>query len=302
MDIQEIIEEPILNEDEPGEGIDIDEEMDEADIEEYMMEVLGVDSFATGFSVPGKTKTGFEMDAEQFKVIFSGVSIGGKNNLVTQALETCYDWGPVMRMFLAAVEEYEDMADFKDKIEDSVGRWLRTFSGWGFLSCIVAIETQRHFLNALLQTWATGLLRSKRKVFQTVKYLFKHISGKDLCSLVPRHGVSYKDVEGSTGRRKLFTFFFKAQWHLEVKFIVEKKRVNKDLVDLSSEVVAKYFKPFGDVSILEIPRTLFGNVSVKLKDFQWMRGSTHIVNDCDNKDNYDNAICDVENVEVLDLQ
>merc|ERR1712112_789570 len=289
VEFQEALEQPQEMEEGIEEGVEVQEDVDDMEEEpgeEEGMVLLQMEGFATGFSVPGKTKPGFGMESDEFKIVFTGVTVDGGKNLVTKGLETCYDWRDCMGIVLTAAKDYEDLADIEDKTEEVLRRWLKSFRGWGLLSCMVAVEKHRHFLMALLYTWAnwqeaTGGVRTEQKVFNTVKYVYEHIQGKNIGSMVPEFGVWFEELDSRTEegeRRKSLTFFFKAQWDLEVGFIVEKKRVNDSLVDLAAEAVAKHLEDVEDVTKLEIPKTLFEPMFVKFKDAEWIRGHMRHIN------------------------
>ena len=61
------------------------------------------------------------------------------------------------------------------------------------------------------------------------------------------------------------------QWMLEVKFVFEKKRVNRNLLDFAAEAVAQQMNNEDDIDNLEIPLTLFDVVYDKFKDVEWVR-------------------------------
>ena len=56
-----------------------------------------------------------------------------------------------------------------------------------------------------------------------------------------------------------------------VGFVLEKKRVNRCLVDLAAEAVAKELEHNGCIKKLKIPKTLMDDVFVKFKDCEWIR-------------------------------
>ena len=61
------------------------------------------------------------------------------------------------------------------------------------------------------------------------------------------------------------------QWMLEVKFVFEKERVNRNLLDFAAEAVAQQMNNEDDIDNLEIPLTLFDVVYDKFKDVEWVR-------------------------------
>ena len=106
---------------------------------------------------------------------------------------------------------------------------------------ILDTKMHRHVLLSLAYTssnWdeETGGEFTEEKVFETVKYVYDNMPGKELRTLLPKFGVWFEEIidgRKSTERKKMLTLFFNAKWVLEIKFILEKKRVNNNLVDLA---------------------------------------------------------------------
>ena len=238
---------------------------------------LAMEAFATGFSVPGKTQPGHGLQTERFKIVFQGVTADGEKNMVTRALETCYDWTDVMKKVLGATRSYGCLEDIEDKCEEEVRDWLATFNGWGLLHSLLPLPRYRHFLMALLYTshnWveATGGPKTELKVFNTVKYVYEHIQGKSLGSLVPRLGVWFEEDEELQERRKRLVVMIRAQWTVAATFVVEKKRLNRNLKEFAAEAVARCLWEEEDLLELEVPVSLRPMVRDKYRDVEWVRG------------------------------
>merc|ERR1712117_199153 len=100
------------------------------------------------------------------------------------------------------------------------------------------------------------------------------MKGKELHSLVPKFGVWFEEIidgGNSDERKKHFTIFFNAKWALEVKFVIEEKRVNNTLIDLAAEACVKNVMIEEDILELDIPETLFEVVREKFRDAEWVR-------------------------------
>ena len=152
-------------------------------------------------------------------------------------------------------------------------------SGWGLLSSILDTKLHRHVLLSLAYTsshWDadTGGEFSEEKVFDTVKYVYDNMPGKELHTLVPKFAIWFEEITSGMKemeRRKELTLFFNAKWALEVKFFIEKKRMNQTLVDLAAESVVKNILIEEDICDLPIPETLFPVVLNKFCDIEWVR-------------------------------
>jgi len=243
-----------------------------------------MEGFATGFNLEGKTKPGYYVENENFKLTFSGVMCDERKNIVSHGFECCYDWSFLMNEILASTEDYESRDDVEEKVEKLLKTWLTSFQGWGLLSSMLPTEKHRYFLVSLAYASAywnegTGGPYSSQKIFDTVKYVYEHSPGKEIYHLVPPLGAWFEEivedenemVESKGERSKSFTIFFNAKWVLEIKFILEKKKVNKCLVDIAAEKVASTLIDADDVEDLEIPITLFEKVYDKFKDVEWVR-------------------------------
>lgn len=203
-------------------------------------------------------------------------------NLVAEGLETFYDWSDIMELVSAAVQDQGSMDDVEDTISEAITDWLTTLSGWGLLSTLMPVEKSRHIIAALLYTNAnwnetTGGPRTDLKVFDTVKYVYNHVPGRSVHDLVPRLGVWFQELrpsEKAQERKKRLVVYFKGQWDVQVKFIVEKKRmIGETLAELSCEAVASQVWRLHhlDTKRLELADTLQGVLDRYFHDAQWVR-------------------------------
>ena len=72
-------------------------------------------------------------------------------------------------------------------------------------------------------------------------------------------------------RKKHLSLFLNAKWALEVKFIIEKKRINRSLADLAAEAVVQNILIEEEVEELDIPECLFPRLRTKFADIEWLR-------------------------------
>eukprot|EP00092_Neocalanus_flemingeri_P037119 GFUD01040406.1.p1 GENE.GFUD01040406.1~~GFUD01040406.1.p1 ORF type:complete len:349 (-),score=106.99 GFUD01040406.1:124-1170(-) len=240
-----------------------------------------MEGFATGFSLSSSTKPGFLLENEKYKIQFKGVMCDETKNIVSHGFEYCYDWKEVMELVLAATLKAgnDNITDIEEAVEDAMRTWMTTFQGWGLLSSILPAVAHRHVVLSLAYAsfnWnlETGGDYSEEKVFDAVKLVYDNIEGKQLKSLLPKFGVWFEEiVDGGEReeRNKKFTVFFNAKWLLEVKFIVEKKRVNRNLLELAAEAAVRAIERDDEIENLDIPPALFGVVRDKFRDTEWVR-------------------------------
>ena len=240
-----------------------------------------MEAFATGFSLSSETKPGYSIENDDYKIIFSEVICDQNKNIVSRGFENCYNWKDVMELVLEVADEADTdvLIDIEASTEDAIRDWLVTFSGWGLLSSILDSKIHRHVLLSLAYTssnWdpETGGEFSEEKVFETVKYVYDNMPGKELRTLVPKFSIWFEEISSGRKemeRRKELTLFFNAKWALEVKFFIEKKRMNQTLVDLAAESVVKNILIEEDICDLPIPETLFPVVLNKFCDIEWIR-------------------------------
>jgi len=96
--------------------------------------------FATGFGVQGRSKPGFSLQNDYFKLVFDGVFCEKRKNLVSHGFECFYDWKPVMEMILEATDRYRSMKEVEKNTEGSLKKWLTTYEGWGLLTSILPVS------------------------------------------------------------------------------------------------------------------------------------------------------------------
>jgi len=194
-------------------------------------------------------------------------------------------------MILEATKDYDNaIVHIEAGVEMQLRNWLTTFQGWGLLSSILPIERYGYFIAGLAYTSAnwdesSGGPYSAEKIFDTVKFVYDDSPGKEIWNLVPTLWGSLEDnyddaLNGNqieidlknADRMKSFTIWFNAKWLLEVKFLIEKKRNNHNLLDLAAEAVAFQVSNREDLAALEIPPTLHSNLMGKFGDVLWVRG------------------------------
>ena len=240
-----------------------------------------MEAFATGFSLSSGTRPGFSQQNEEYTITFSEVICDQAKNIVSRGFEHCYDWKQVMNLILDATKEAhtDNMSDIEALSEDALKEWLVTFQGWGLLSSVLDSRRHRHVLLSLAYTsenWdeQTGGEFTEEKIFDTVKFVYDNMPGKELHTLLPKFSVMFEEIiDGSKAceRKKLLTLFINAKWSLEIRFVLEKRRVNSNLVDLAAEALVRSIILEEDIDQLNIPTSLLPPVRAKFQDIEWIR-------------------------------
>ena len=240
-----------------------------------------MEGFATGFSVNSSTQPGFSVENEKYRIELKGVTCDDTKNIVSHGFEYCYDWREVMELVLTATVAAgnDNTADIEEAAEDAMKLWMTTFHGWGLLSSIVPDGALRHVIFSLAYTsfnWdvETGGDYTEEKVFNAVKLVYDNIEGKELKCLLPKFGIWFEEIVDrgeEDERKKNFTIFFNSKWMLEIKFVVEKKRLNRNLLELAAETVVRVIERDEEIEFLAIPPSLFGVVREKFRDAEWVR-------------------------------
>jgi len=239
--------------------------------------------FATGFSHP--TTPGFWLQNSQYKVQFQGVQCDNAGDVVELAqafgFQCCYNWAAeVIKLILVATETAGDSTvDIEEAVEKSLKEWMTSFQGWGLLSSLVPVASIRHIVLSLAyisDIWDVDRQGEymEEKVFNTVKQMHKDIQGKEIGRSLPKTAIWFEEIV--TGgeeneRRKNLTLCFYGKWVLEVKFVVEKLRVNRNLKELSAETLVRSIYSKEEVENLEIPKELLDTVRSKFSDAEWVR-------------------------------
>ena len=253
-----------------------------------------MEAFATGFSLSSDTKPGYSQENDNYRITFSEVLCDKAKNIVSRGFEHCYNWKHVMDIILGATKEAQtdNVIDIEAFAEDALRDWLVTFNGWGLLSSVLDSRRHRHVLLSLAYTsenWdeETGGEFTEEKIFDTVKFVYDNMPGKELHTLLPKFGVLCEEIPGggkACQRKKLLTVFFNAKWSLDIRFVLEKKRRNRTLVDLSAEALVQNIFLEEEIARLTIPETLLTTVRAKFHDAEWIRSYWDSQPDKDDKE------------------
>lgn len=190
--------------------------------------------------------------------------------------ETCYSWSNVMDIALECLENYYEDSELQDDVELCVSEWLGQFEGWGLLFTLLPMDFQKFLLVLYAQLKhkyeEENIEKSNEDLYEDMLSFYQQETrGLPLKQLTPKVEVELLNIVGGVReneRDKLLRIkFLSSRFHLASDFIVHKKVLRRNLVEISAEVVAQTCQ---DVEDLEIPETLKGIVIEKVIDADWV--------------------------------
>ena len=234
-----------------------------------------IDNFFTGLSSQHGTKPGFLKNNESFSIKFLGISPDDRINpqlmrFIQFKFETCYSWSNVMDIALECLENYYDDGELQDDVELCVSEWLGQFEGWGLLFTLLPMDFQKFLLVLYAQLKhkyeEENIEKSNEDLYEDMLSFYQQETrGLPLKQLTPKVEVELLNIVGGVReneRDKLLRIkFLSSRFHLASDFIVHKKVLRRNLVEISAEVVAQTCQ---EVEDLEIPETLKGIVIEKV--------------------------------------
>jgi len=224
---------------------------------------------------------GLTVQTDAFILKYQGVSEEVRSLELGWCLEFCIDWRYVMEILLITINDYSNLADLEQRIKKALSDWMQTFSGWGFLFNLLLVSGNcREMFNKFCRTWilvdttwddSIQDTRSPRKIFETAKKEFEKHS--PFHSIIPPFRISFDSRLGDGRVKDLVVHFFLGYcMELKVKFNLEKKMDNKNLVDIAAEKVVDEIKFLTDLEELEVPHELLLELKNKFKDVEWIKG------------------------------
>jgi len=240
--------------------------------------------FAASFDQP--ITPGFCLENSRYKIQYEsghfkvdGVTFGTH--------QVRYNWGGMINHLLGALEKAGN--DFtEDKVEateHALKEWMASFQGWELLFVLVPTGKIWHILfslHYLSQGWNVDRqgVYTEEKVFNIVKEMYMYDNEKEIEKFVPDIAVAFDEImpgRQENERKKMLIIFFdtagngKHENELVLTFVVEKKRVNKNLAELSAETLVRSIYSEEEVESLEIPKELLDTVRSKFRDAEWVR-------------------------------
>jgi len=239
-----------------------------------MAEVNESVEFLPGFTNFAGTKPGAVLKKEEYLLTFSEVLLNGKKSaIVSRGFESCYDWTDVMNILIDSLEEFENIQRAEEFATEDLYHWLMSYSGWGLLSCLLPRKQHVRLnrkLREIKENWPQHQEYSEEGCWCIL------FQDSDLEDIIPDFEVTISDGElrGDFGRKKWFDVRFISTWNMTVRFGIEKKKCeNNLLVNIAAAAVAKQLEDVDHVEDLEIPKTLRSPVTKRWRDFQWVSSS-----------------------------
>ena len=173
----------------------------------------------------------------------------------------------------------DSTVDIEEAAEEALRDWMTSFQGWGLLTSLVPSSSIKHIklcLEHKSQTWDADKqgVYQEEEVFNTVRQIYDRVEGKEIKRSLPKIAIWFEEIVtggGGSERKKNLTICLSGKWELEVLFVVEKKRVNRNLVELAAETLVRSIYSEEEVEKLEVPRELLDTVKSKFRDAEWVR-------------------------------
>jgi len=234
-------------------------------------EVANYVEFLPGFTNFVGTKPGDILENDDYRLTFSGVLLNGqKSATVSRGFECCYNWTDIMNIFLDALLHFNDIETSEELSMEELYCWLMCYQGWGLLSTLLPRKQHLEFMRSLREikeNWPEDEEYTEEKCWMMF------CEDKQLEDLVPEFEVEINEVhfEEGTGRKKWINLrFVTDQWNLAVKFSVEKKMPDFNLVNIAAAAVSEHLDDKEKIQHLEIPVTLRSPVAKMMKDVRWI--------------------------------
>jgi len=238
----------------------------------------------TGFGFGNPTTPGFWLENTKYKVQFRGMRCDNANFDERSQWFCVYNWAEVMNVVLGATERVVDYTiDIEEAAEDALRKWMTSFQGWGLWSSIASLVSIEYFVlshRLVNLNWDVEKHGDyqEEEVFNIVRQMYEHgvgfEEGMEIEKSVPKIAIWFEEIVTGgeeSERKKNLTICISGEWDLEVKFVVEKKRVNRNLVELAAETLVRSIYSEDEVKNLEIPRELLETVMCKFRDAEWVR-------------------------------
>ena len=173
----------------------------------------------------------------------------------------------------------DSTVDIEEAAEEVLRDWMTSFQGWGLLTSLVPYASIRHIklcLEHKSQTWDADKQGKyqEEEVFNTVRQIYDRVEGKEIKRSLPKIAIWFEEIVTGgeeSERKKNLTICLSGKWELEVLFVVEKKRVNRNLVELAAETLVRSIYSEEEMEKLEVPRELLDTVKNKFRDAEWVR-------------------------------
>jgi len=240
-----------------------------------MAEDNGSVEFLPGFTNFLGSKPGATLENKEYLLTFSGVLLNGKKSaVVSQGFEGCYDWSDVMNILIDALEHFENIESAEEIATEDLTSWLMTYSGWGLLSTLLPRQKHVKFNRMLREIKENWTQYYDGEYFEEGCWAIL-CQDTDVEDIMPEFEVTICDDDfgGEVGRKKWMDLSFVSTWNLTVRFSIEKKRCETNLVNIAAAAVGKHIEDADTIEQLEIPVTLRSPLSKMRRDQRWLTSS-----------------------------
>lgn len=222
--------------------------------------------------------TDFKLENEKFKISFEDKSY-------ERVWQCYYDWGAyrLMAMIIKTLGTFTTVREFERKAEQEVQTWLNTYSGLGLFCSLLPRDVQEFLYRRHRFHEADSEQKRESHNYETasekVKAEYEILYDQNFKDLIPECDINIDEIEkhieldeDSRDERKKLVFvkILLGDKDIEIRFVLEKKKLGDKLVDKAAEVVADLVHE-KDIPKLDIPKTLQDITLEKLVDRKWTK-------------------------------
>lgn len=219
----------------------------------------------------------FKLENEKFKISFEDKSY-------ERVWQCYYDWGAyrLMTMIIKTLGTFTTVQEFEKKAEKEVQTWLNTYSGLGLFCSLLPRDVQEFLYRRHRFHEADSEQKREAHNYEVasakVKAEYEILYDQNFRDLIPKCDIFLDEIEKhivvdddmKDERKKLvFVKISAGDKDIEIRFVLEKKKLGDKLVDKAAEVVASLCHE-KDIPKLDIPKTLQDITQEKLVDKIWI--------------------------------
>ena len=220
----------------------------------------------------------FKLENEKFRISFEDKSY-------ERVWQCYYDWGAyrLMAMIIKALNIFPNVHEFEKKAEREVETWLNTYSGLGLFCSLLPRDVQEFLYRRHRFHEADSEEKRETHNYELasdkVKAEYEILYDQNFKDLIPKCDIYLDEVEkhiivdeSSKDERKKMVFvkISSGDKDIEIRFVLEKRKLGEKLVDKAAEAVSTLFDE-KDIPRLDIPKTLKDLTLEKLQDKKWVQ-------------------------------
>lgn len=240
---------------------------------------IAMEEFLSGFFVEDRLQARtdrYSVESETFRLELQAgeSSVSTSWPMLRNLLMQCYDWRPVMQVVLAActASRWGNPVDIEELAILEIKKWIKSFAGLGLLTCFVPMQPMDAFIEKFKSSPADNLSGRFDDAVNDKE--------SDHWKMIPDIEVWIEeDVHGGDERKKRLTVHFyngEYQHFVEVKFVIKKKRLVRNLVELATEAICRQVETAGDLEKLPVPASLLEVLHLQFWDLEWVRSNTRL--------------------------